>query len=184
MSKVHHPAPKASGRRSSRFLVGLVRALAQALLTCAIPMHAAQAQSAPPPAPVPTFDELEAAGVRIGEIRVISGDIFDTDDPREDNGLFRLANKLHIQTRPEVIKRALLFKRGELVSKGLIDETERLLRANRYLYEVRIVPTAVRDGVVDIEVQTRDNCGWAAQAVATARPSSSRSTTCWAPVRR
>lgn len=106
--------------------------------------------------PAKNFAALEAAGVRIGEIRVRAEDIFDTTDSREDNWLFRLANKLHIQTRPDVIERALLFKRGEPVSVRLIEETERLLRGNRYLYEVKFLPLAVHDGVVDIEVVTRD----------------------------
>jgi outer membrane protein assembly factor BamA len=105
---------------------------------------------------VPTFAELEAAGARIGEIRVVTGDIFDLDDPRENNFLFRLANKLHITTRPDVIRRSLLFDTGEPVSVQKIAETERLLRGYHYLYDVTIRPTAVRDGVADIEVLTRD----------------------------
>ena len=51
------------------------------------------------------MDELEAAGARIGKIRVVTQDIFDLEDPKENNWLFRLANRLHIQTRPEVIHR-------------------------------------------------------------------------------
>ena len=82
--------------------------------------------------------------------------MFDLDDPRENNRLFRLANKLHINTRPEVIRRTLLFKSGEPVSVRLIEESERLLRASRSLYDVSIQPIAVRDGVADIEVKTRD----------------------------
>ena len=39
----------------------------------------------------------------------------------------------------------------------MIDETERLLRAQRYLYDVQIRPVAYQDGVVDIEVVTRDS---------------------------
>jgi len=114
----------------------------------------AQAQEDEPPAL--NFTALEAAGVRIGEIRIRAEDIFDTTDPRENNVFFRLANKLHIQTRPGVIERALLFKRGEPVSVRLIEETERLLRTNRYLYDVKFRPMEVHDGVVDIEVVTRD----------------------------
>ena len=114
----------------------------------------AQAQEDEPPAL--NFTALKAAGVRIGEIRIRAEDIFDTTDPRENNVFFRLANKLHIQTRPGVIERALLFKRGEPVSVRLIEETERLLRTNRYLYDVKFRPMEVHDGVVDIEVVTRD----------------------------
>jgi hypothetical protein len=105
---------------------------------------------------LPTFAELEAAGATIGEIRIVAADIFDTSDPREDKLLFRWANKLHIQTRPSVIERALLFKSGDRLSVRVLDETERLLRSNRYLYDVKFRPLAVHDGVVDIEVMTRD----------------------------
>jgi outer membrane protein assembly factor BamA len=59
-------------------------------------------------------------------------------------------------TRPEVIRRLLLFGTGELVSVRVIEETERLLRAKHYLYEASIQPVSYRDGVVDIEVRTRD----------------------------
>jgi len=82
--------------------------------------------------------------------------MFDTRDPRENKAFYRLANKLHINTRPEVIRNTLLFKTGDRVSVQLIEETERLLRSNDYLYDVRIRPIAYRDGVADIEVVTRD----------------------------
>ncbi|HEU4350503.1 MAG TPA: hypothetical protein VFR66_01380 [Burkholderiales bacterium] len=117
---------------------------------------AAMAQESTEGEGVPTFAELQAAGARIGEIRVSTHDIFDLEDPAENNWLFRLANKLHIQTRPEVIRRLLLFKSGDPVSVQVIEETERLLRAKHYLYEVSIRPVAHRDGVADIEVKTRD----------------------------
>jgi outer membrane protein assembly factor BamA len=115
-----------------------------------------RAQEAPAPARVPTFAELEAAGARIGQIRVVPQDIFDLDDPREDYALYRLANWIHVSTRPEVIRRQLLFETGEPVSVRIIEETERLLRASNYLYDVSIRPIAYRDGVADIEVKTRD----------------------------
>lgn len=106
---------------------------------------------------VPSFTTLEAEGATIGAIRIVNRDIFDTSDPLEDKRLFRWANALHIQTRVSVIQGALLFKSGDPVSVRLIDETERLLRRTRYLYDVRLRPVAYRDGVVDIEVETRDS---------------------------
>jgi outer membrane protein assembly factor BamA len=105
---------------------------------------------------VPSFAELQDSGTVVGEIRVNTQNIFDLDDPKENKAFFRLANKLHIRTRPGVIQRMLLFKSGEPVSVRLIEETERLLRSNRYLYDVSIRPVAYHDGVVDIEVRTRD----------------------------
>lgn len=113
------------------------------------------AQEPPPPLP-PSFVELEAAGATIGEIHIVTEDIFDTADPTEDKLLFRWANALHIQTRPDVIRRALLFKSGEALSVRLLEETERVLRSNRYLYDVQFRPLSYHDGVVNIEVMTRD----------------------------
>ncbi|HET7796008.1 MAG TPA: BamA/TamA family outer membrane protein [Rhizobacter sp.] len=108
------------------------------------------------PDPLPTLKELEAAGARVGVIRVVAKDIFDTTDPLEDNWLFRLANGMHIETRPSVIEHALLFKSGEPLSLQKLDESERLLRESRYLYSVEFRPAAYHDGVVDIDVVTRD----------------------------
>ena len=130
-----------------RFLACLI-----ALAAAAEPGHAQETG----PESVPSFAELESAGARIGEIRIVSQDIFDLADPRENNALYRLANKIHINTRPEVIRRQLLFQTGELVSVRLIEETARLLREKHYLYEVDIQPVAYRHGVADIEVRTRD----------------------------
>jgi outer membrane protein assembly factor BamA len=131
--------------------------VAALLLVALITGTAAQAQAqAPAPAELPSFAELQAAGATVGEIRVLPQPIFDTNDPAENYALFRLANRLHIPTQESVIRRALLFQTGEPVSVRLIEETERLLRSNRYLFDVSLRPVAVRDGVVDIEVVTRD----------------------------
>ncbi|MGH8686307.1 MAG: hypothetical protein ACREU5_07965 [Burkholderiales bacterium] len=131
----------------------LVRRWVGAVLCCA-GLQAAADESKP--APVPDFATLEAVGAVIGEIRITTDDIFDENDPKENNWLFRLANTLHIKTRPGVIRRALVFHSGERVSVDRIEESERLLRQNSFLYDVRIRPIAVHDGVVDIEVKTRD----------------------------
>jgi hypothetical protein len=131
------------------------RALACALLaSLAAPDLALGGQDADS---LPTLAALEQAGALIGEIRIRSQDIFDLDDPRENNALFRLLNRLHVQTRPGTIRRQLLFASGERLQVRLIEETARLLRANSYLYEVDIRPVAWRDGVVDLEVVTRDS---------------------------
>jgi hypothetical protein len=134
---------------------GAARAQATAPAAPAPPSRAAAAN--PEAAPnLPTWAELEAAGATFGQVRVVNRDIFDTADPQENYRLFRWANALHIKTRPGVIERTLLFKPGDRVSVALIDETERLLLGNRYLYDVQFKPTAYHDGKVDIEVLTRD----------------------------
>lgn len=99
---------------------------------------------------------MEAAGALIGEIVVINGDVFDTSLPEEDKSLFRLANKLHIETRPATIRSQLLFTEGDRYSSSLMRESERILRANSYMFDARVVPIAYHDGVVDVEVRTRD----------------------------
>jgi hypothetical protein len=126
------------------------------LLSCLVCIAAPPGAAAQAEPSLPGFAELEAAGAVIGEIRISALDIFDTSDPKEDNALFRAANRLHVQTRPEVIRHALLFRTGEPLSVRAIEETERRLRANRYLYDVRFRVLAVHDKVVDIEVITRD----------------------------
>lgn len=105
---------------------------------------------------LPTPKQLEAAGATIGEIRIVNGDVFDTDLPGENKSLFRLANKLHIETRPAVIRSQLLFKEGTAYSAALVRESERILRSNKYLFDAHITPLAYHDGVVDLEVRTRD----------------------------
>lgn len=132
----------------------LMRPAAGFLIACIwLLMQQAIAQNT---APLPSFEQLEAEGAVIGEVRIDNQNIFDLDDPKENNVLFWLANTLHIRTRPTVIRRTLLFKSGEPVSVQLIEETERLLRENNYLYDVTIRPLAYHEGVVDIEVITRD----------------------------
>jgi hypothetical protein len=105
---------------------------------------------------IPSFAELEAAGAVIGEIRIVTRNIFDPQNERENGPLYRAANAIHIQTWPSVIQDQILFKSGERVSVHVMEETERLLRSNRFLYDVSIVPVAYHDGVVDVEVRTRD----------------------------
>lgn len=110
---------------------------------------------------IPSFAELEAAGAVFGEIRIDAQDIFDLEDPKENGIFYRIVNGLHIRTRPGVVKDAMLFKSGEPVSARLIEESERLLHSNRFLYDAAIRPIAYHDGVVDIEVKTRDS--WSLQ---------------------
>ena len=127
-----------------------------ALAQGAAPEELSRRDSRPQPDADLSFDSLEAAGAVIGEIHIDTQNIFDLSDERENNFLYGAANAIHIRTRPEVIRRHLLFRSGERLSKRLIDESERLLRANRFLYDVTIRATAYHDGVADIEVKTRD----------------------------
>jgi hypothetical protein len=99
---------------------------------------------------------LEAAGARIGVITIDNANIFDLDDPRENNVLFRTANRLHIRALQRIIRRQLLFKTGDLYSQRLTDESARILRSNEYLADAQIKPTHYANGTVDILVHTKD----------------------------
>ena len=105
---------------------------------------------------LPAAEALEAEGAVIGEIRIVVGDIFDNRIPGERAWLYRTANKLHIETRENTIRDQLLFKPGEPYRTRVIEETERLLRGNGYLYSAEIEPVRYHDGVVDLVVRTRD----------------------------
>jgi hypothetical protein len=107
-------------------------------------------------AQVPDAAELEEQGAVVGEVFIYNENIFDLEDPKENKQLYRLANKLHVRTRPEVIRQQLLFKTGDRYSQRLIDESARILRSARYLYDASVEPVAFKDGRVDIAVTTRD----------------------------
>ena len=108
------------------------------------------------PAGIPSGEELEAAGAVIGEIRIVVGDIFDPTIPAEDKWLYRTANKLHINTREPIVRHQLLFTAGEPYVHRKIDESERILRANDYLYDAWIRPISYDGKAVVLEVRTRD----------------------------
>jgi len=76
---------------------------------------------------LPTNDELQRDGAIIGEITLHKSNVFD-----------------------------LLIKRGDSFSARKIDESERILRRNLYLFDASISPVRHADGVVDLEVRTRD----------------------------
>lgn len=130
--------------------------MARILLASALTASCATLAAEPAASAIPSLKALAQEGAKIGEIRLNVQNIFDLADPREDNMVFRFVNRLHVATRPEVIRKQLLFASGERLSMEKIDETERLLRTNRFLYDVQIAPIAYHEGVVDLQVTTRD----------------------------
>ncbi|MEJ1966927.1 MAG: hypothetical protein WDO56_37470 [Gammaproteobacteria bacterium] len=70
--------------------------------------------------------------------------------------MFRLANKLHMRTKPSTIADQLLFTRARSTTDACWRNSERILRGTRYLQDADIVPVAYHDGVVDVEVASYD----------------------------
>jgi outer membrane protein assembly factor BamA len=110
----------------------------------------------PRPKDVPGDAQLEASGAVIGDIQIDVANIFNEGDPRENNGLFRLADRLHIRTRVSAIRAQLLFKSGDRYQARKLAETERNLRLLAYIYDAHIVPVKFHDGKVDVQVITHD----------------------------
>jgi len=91
----------------------------------------------------------------IRQVIIQNNDIFDLNDERENGAFYRLGNTLHTTTREKVIRTQLLFKEGDTFSPRIINESERILRANRYLKDASIL-VEQSDNFVDITVSTTD----------------------------
>ena len=65
------------------------------------------------PTEVPDDAALEAAGARIGSVRIDRQNVFDLSKPEEDTTLFRIADWLHIRTREQTVATQLLFRPGD-----------------------------------------------------------------------
>lgn len=110
----------------------------------------------PRPADVPSDEDLEAQGAVIGKIELDVRQIFDEHDPRENSGLYHLADQLHVRTKQSTIRAQLLFHTGDKYNAGILAETERNLRAKSYIYDARVVPVKYVDGKVTVRVITKD----------------------------
>ena len=132
--------------------------IAALLIAMAGPGRLAMAQDEEPTeAPrIPKPAELEAAGAIIGEVIFDKQNVFDLTKPGENKSLYRLANRWHMVTRDSVIRNQLLFAPGDVYSKRVLEESERVLRQNAFFYDAKIEPVRYQNGVVDIRVWTRD----------------------------
>jgi hypothetical protein len=95
---------------------------------------------------------------RIREIRIESENVF---EDAESSFLARVADAIHGVTRPEVIRRELLFSEGDALDPAKLAETERNLRALDLFRYVKIRVEPVSENQADVIVHTRD--GWTTQ---------------------
>jgi outer membrane protein assembly factor BamA len=105
---------------------------------------------------LPEAEMLEAEGFFIGAVTLDKADVFDLSDPEENKWLYRVANRYHIITLDKTIAKQLLFEPGDKFDQRVIEESERILRRNKYLYDASIEPVRAADGKVDLVVSTRD----------------------------
>ena len=93
---------------------------------------------------------------RVGDIRVVRMPIFDPSNPRENNWLYGMADRLHIDTRESVIRHVILPQSGQMTTLEELEESERILRNKSYLYDARIVPRRLCGNRLDIDVVTKE----------------------------
>jgi hypothetical protein len=111
--------------------------------------------------------ETAAGDCPVGVIEHIFIDnhsIFDTSDPELDarfRWAYSLANRLHVRTRPHVIRRELLFDVGDCFDPLLVEESERLLRGYPFISRVDIYGIQQPGGSYHVIVDTEDE--WSTQ---------------------
>jgi outer membrane protein assembly factor BamA len=96
------------------------------------------------------------AGLIIDSIEIDNRNVFNTSRFPYNNILFRTANKIHIVTRKHVIRRELLFKKGDKFNPELAEETARNLRLRYWLYDAWIETERLPNGHLLVRVKTID----------------------------
>ncbi len=117
----------------------------------------------PLPSPGSAQEEARAAapGPVIGVIEIDRREVFED----RSGGVFaphRVANRVHVRTREQVVRRELLFASGDPVDRELIEQTERNLRGLSFLRDARVETLDVdadgdgRPDRIDVRVTTWD----------------------------
>jgi hypothetical protein len=104
------------------------------------------------------------AAQTLDTIVIVTRNVFDSqgDGP---HFVARLANALHVTTRPRVVRRALLIDPGQPYDSARVVESERSLRSLGVFREVRLDTGRVADGRLALRVNTAD--GWSTKPQAT-----------------
>lgn len=97
----------------------------------------------------------QSSSLRIGKIVIEPLDVYSSKEAQR-GVLYRLADRLHIETRRSVIQQFLLFKEGDPYQPARLQETERNLRALSFLKSASVTASEPHDGVVDVTVVTQD----------------------------
>jgi hypothetical protein len=108
---------------------------------------------------------LRAQAPPIDTIIVITHDVFDTEEASR-NTVFAVANAIRFKTRPEIVRRELLFRVGQPYDSALVAETARNLRRLGLFRDVSVDTTRLGGRLAAI-VETRD--GWTTELQFNAR---------------
>ncbi len=134
----------------------------RSLLTCAslILLSTAQAVETQGALSVAPTHRQEPATPRLGSvvdtIVIENREVYDTGNPKYNNFLFRLANKVHVTTRDGVVRRELLFREGEPFPYELAEESARNIRTRLSVYDAWIETETLPNGHLLVRVVTID----------------------------
>jgi hypothetical protein len=103
----------------------------------------------------PPLSAASSSPVRIGTITIVAMPVFNAAEVAHGS-FYRIANRLHIQTRAGLLRRFLLFREGDPYDPTLLAETERNLRLFGFLKSVSVTASEAHDGLVDVTVLTQD----------------------------
>jgi hypothetical protein len=103
------------------------------------------------------YNNYKIRNIDIQQINVFGATI-ENPDVAPKYLLGKVGNSVHINTRKNVIKRFVLFKKGDQIDPYLVAETERLLREQSYIEDVKIniIPVNESDSA-DIKIIVKDN---------------------------
>ena len=100
--------------------------------------------------------QLEQRHARVGNVTIEVDDVF--ENTTHLAAPYRIANDLHISTHDSTVEQQLLFHRGDAYDRRVLEETARMLRAQRYLNEASVEPERYNeaDNTVDVLVRVHD----------------------------
>jgi outer membrane protein assembly factor BamA len=100
--------------------------------------------------------DAEDEPLPIGNIEIVTDEVFHEAEYQDVFWAYQVANKLHVTTREEIIRQELLFAPGDPADPEILAETERNLRSLVFIRDAHIETTPGEDGTVDVLVRTFD----------------------------
>lgn len=97
---------------------------------------------------------------QVSTIEIERLDVFELQDFEEGSflrGVFRTANKLHMNTSESFIRSDLLFEEGDCFDPFLLEESERILRGRPFIKWAVVTSQTQPDGNVAVHVQVQDD---------------------------
>jgi hypothetical protein len=103
---------------------------------------------------------VDYSGMKIRNIEIkrlnVFGSNINNPDYYNPNKLERLLNKTHLNTNENIIRKNLLFQKGDTISPLAFSDNERHLRQLPYIDDARILIVPVSDSEADVIVVTKD----------------------------